>query len=92
MADAVDGEWTSLRVAVAQAIAEGRALARATSDALLAVADALRKTSPSGCSRAARLAARRSGPRGRTALVGRSHRRVEGAGAATTGCERVVRC
>ena len=44
---------TSLREAVAQGIAEGRALARATSDAFLAAADALRLRARRTCSRAA---------------------------------------
>ena len=94
MVDAVDGEWTSLREAVAQGIAEGRALARATSDAFLAAADALRLTSPSDllAGSAELTDPRRSGPRGRAGLVGRSHRRVEGAGATTTWtAHRVLR-
>lgn len=46
MSEPVDDDWTSLRDAVARAIAEGRALGRATSDELLAAARALRTTSP----------------------------------------------
>jgi hypothetical protein len=93
MVDAVDGEWTSLREAVAQGIAEGRAFARATRR-IPRRSGCIAPDEPVGPARGQRRAHRpppiwSSGPSG---PFGRSHRRVEGAGATTTWtAHRVLR-